>query len=319
MSSQGQEDWVDTLVALAARLGFNPVRVRWRLEALRRSWEIRRRRGEQRIDHVRYAHKSCPTCGRVHDRDEEICGNCGARLSGWRWHVLRRIGLSLPDVVSVSALVGVAICAAFARLVLYEGGGLQELMSFRIETLIHFGGNYAPAVWAGEWWRLGTYIFLHMGVWHLGFNLLALSQVGPAVEQLFGRDRMVLFFMATGVIAGAGRLLINGHGVSIGASGAIMGLCGVAAGWGHRDGTTVGRAARDRMLKWLLYTMVFGFFIGADNVAHAVGFISGGLIGLLARPDLMRPTQNIALRVVQGGVGGLAAVVALGLVLVPPG
>ena len=73
-----------------------------------------------------------------------------------------------------------------------------------------------------------------------------------------------------------GRTLIRG---SICAWGAVMGLCGVAAGWGQREGTTAGREIRNMMLKWAAYTVLFGFFIGADNAAHAAGFVSGGVIG----------------------------------------
>src|SRR6185295_9802622 len=108
--------------------------------------------------------------------------------------------------------------------------------------------------------------------------------------------------MVTGILAGWGSELWGLYGVGIGASGALMGLIGLAAGWGHREGTSMGRIIRDQMVKWGIYTIVFGFFIHADNVAHAAGFISGALLGLVSRPRWERP------RVVLDGVMSLVGV-----------
>lgn len=310
-------DWIDRLAGLAGWLGFNPVRVRWRLQRWRQAARDRKARAGQKVEQIRYRHKTCPGCGRVNDAADDVCAGCGARLGGRVWQVLFRVGLAIPEALSVSSLLGLAMVAVYARMVLFEGGP-DSLFSFRAQTLFHFGGHWPEAVWAGEWWRLGTSILLHLGLWHLGFNLFALSQIGPAIEELIGRGRMLLLFLLTGVLANLGSEAWGLHGVAIGASGAIMGLCGLAAGWGQRDGTSIGQSIRNRMLKWALYTVLFGVFIGADNAAHVCGFLTGAAIGFAVRPDYLRRSRRIWLRVVQGLVGGAAALGLVGVALAPP-
>ncbi|MBW2703384.1 MAG: rhomboid family intramembrane serine protease [Deltaproteobacteria bacterium] len=310
-------DWVDRLSHLASLLGFNQVRVRWKLDRMRQRWRDSGHRARERVEHISYEHKVCGRCGRVNDRSEKRCAGCGGRLGGRLFNRLQRIGLGLPEVLSVSSLLGLAMVLVFGRMVLAEGGP-DSFWSFRVDTLFRFGGHSPQAVLQGEWWRLATGIFLHAGLWHLGFNLFALSQIGPAIEEVFGRGRMILFFMLTGVLASFGSSLFRMDGVGIGASGAIMGLCGMAAGWGHRDGTTQGRAIRNLMMKWVVYTVVFGLLIGADNVAHLVGFGSGALVGFVFNPALLRRSPRAWVSLLQGLTGGGLAVAAFVLCLSPP-
>jgi len=316
-SHDDKPDWVDRLAKAAGWLGFNPVRVRWKLDRLRQRAAERRLRAGQRVEQIRYAHKVCPRCGRVNDRSDDVCAGCGARLGGRIWHVLARIGVGFPEALSVSSLLGLAIVAVYARMALAEGGA-DSIFSFKLDTLFRFGGRWPPAIWAGEWWRLGTSIFMHAGIWHLGFNLLALAQIGPPVEELFGRGRMLLFYLLTGVVANLGAIGVGVYGVGIGASGALMGLIGLAAGWGQRAGTTAGRSVRNRMLKWAVYVMIFGFVIRADNAAHLFGFLSGGLIGFAVRPEHLRRTERLWLQVLQSLLGAGATLALVALCMWPP-
>lgn len=326
------KDWVERLTKLAGSLGFNEVRVRWKLEGFRNRAKAARFRAGEQTEHIRYKHKICESCGRLNDGEAKECVKCGAPLAGQRWHMLQRLGLSLPAILSISSLLGTAMVIIYGRLLLAAEPG-DGIWSFSVTTLFRFGGNWAPAVLAGhEYWRLVTSIFLHAGLWHIGFNLLALSMLGPTIEELFGRGRMLFFFMLTGVIASLGSALsgsiwslvvtgtfaMAGGGVSIGASGAILGLIGIGAGWGQRDGTTLGKQTRNKMLLWCVYTLIFGFFIGADNVAHIVGFISGGLIGLLVPPNTLARRPRVPLIVTQAIVGAGFALTGIVLCLLPP-
>jgi len=138
------------------------------------------------------------------------------------------------------------------------------------------------------------------------------------VEELYGRGRMRLLFWLTGVLANLGAMAVGVHGVGIGASGAIMGLIGLAAGWGQRDGTGAGRNVRNMMLKWAAYVMVFGYVIGADNAAHLIGFLAGGLAGFSLRPSALRRSERLWLQVLQALTGAGLALAMLVLCLVPP-
>lgn len=310
------EDWVDRTTALAGKLGFNEIRVRWKLEGVRKRLAGVRFRATEQAGHVRYEHKICTSCGRLNAGDAEQCVRCEEPLGGHRWHMFQRLGLSLPFGLNLSALLGLAMIAVYGRLIWATDG--EGILSFSVATLVHFGGNWTPAVLGfGELWRLGTSIFLHAGLWHLGFNLYALTIVGPTIEEVFGRGRMLLFFMVTGLVASLASTVAGG-GVSIGASGALMGLIGLAAGWGHRDGTSIGREIRNRMVRWSLLVVVFGIFIGADNVAHVAGFLAGGVIGLAFPPEVLARSSRPTVIVVQYGLGAAAAILSVVLCLLPP-
>jgi hypothetical protein len=72
------------------------------------------------------------------------------------------------------------------------------------------------------------------------------------------------------------------------------------------------------MLKWGAYTLVFGFFIHADNVAHAAGFVAGGVLGYVFRPETLAHTKTAPASVVMGTAGAVSGAVACFLALFPP-
>lgn len=313
-------EWIESVARFAGKLGLNEVRVRWKLLRWHQAMGRSARRAEQRATHAGYEHRICGKCRAINHRSAARCGQCDSRL-GPRWlQVLSRLGIGLPDHVAATVCLGLAVVLVYARMVVASMGGdqsgLSVMLFFDIDTLLAFGGNWPPLTLSGEYWRLATAVVLHAGIWHLGFNLIALSQVGPAIEDLYGRGVMVFLFMLTGVVASLGSSFIGRPGVSIGASGALMGLIGLAAGWGHRDGTTIGRQVRNMMLKWALYVMVFGFLLRADNAAHGAGFVAGAAIGWLVDARKLRQPAYRHVRAILGVVGTLAVVATTVLALV---
>jgi membrane associated rhomboid family serine protease len=81
----------------------------------------------------------------------------------------------------------------------------------------------------GDYWRLITSAFLHGSVLHLLFNMYALYLFGPFVERALGTARFVIAYV-TAAMAGsiAVYLLASPTTVTIGASGAVFGLFGMA-------------------------------------------------------------------------------------------
>lgn len=302
--------WIERVVAIGGRLGLNQVRLRWKLIRWQDQRRKRARLREQRVLHVTYAHKTCPECTAVHDRDEAICTRCGAKLGSRRLQVLQRLGLGLPSALSMSTLLALAFLAAYARVWVAAGGGLAAPGG---ALLVDFGGRWPPAM-ADEPWRLVTAMFLHAGLWHLGFNCLAIASVGPRIEEAYGRPTMIGLFIATGALANLGALEVGRFAVGVGASGGVMGLIGAAAAYGHRLGTSYGRALRDGMLQWAIYTFVFGFALGADNWAHLFGALTGAAFGLAVRPTRWGRPGLAALRLALGAVGVVATVGAVAII-----
>lgn len=109
------------------------------------------------------------------------------------------------------------------------------MLSLDVGVLYRYGGHLPAAVAAGEWWRLFTAVFLHVGLWHLGFNLMALSQVGPPLEEIHGRGRLLVLFLLMGGFANLASGWMGISGISAGASGAIMGLIGLAGQYSRKN------------------------------------------------------------------------------------
>jgi len=223
----------------------------------------------------------------------------------------------LKRLLSPSNLITAVCIFDYLRSALYGVKDFNHISNPSINALVHFGGNLPSAVFYGEYWRVATSIFLHADPMHILFNLTALRQIGPVVEALFGKGRMLFFFMATGIIASVGSCLLRNGGVGIGASGALMGLVGLTAGWGHKNRESVGTTARDLMLKWGVYTIVFGFIIHADNIAHVFGFISGLIIGLTAEAKAQESKPQFSTKL-ETFIGGMLFALTVVLVNFPP-
>lgn len=308
-------DWIETVVRTAESLGFNGMRLRWKLMRMRQSWQRTARDASNETQHLSYEHSVCPSCGRLQDRSSKQCSKCGESLAPRPLQLFQHVGLVTPKFLSLSTLLGIALLIAYFRVMIARPG--EGYFDMPGDLLIAHGAYWLPSMAQGECWRHGTAVFLHIGLVHLGFNLFALAQVGPDIEEVFGRGRMVFIFMLTGVLANVACQLWGLQAISAGASGAIMGLIGAAAGWGHRDGTSIGRATRNRMLRWAMYTMLFGVFVGANHIAHAAGFGIGAVFGLITPPTWTRRnvprTADFAM-----GMAGLAAAIACTVLVVRP-
>lgn len=152
--------------------------------------------------------------------------------------------------------------------------------------LLRFGANYAPAVAAGEPWRLISSIFLHGGLLHLLVNLIALLDIGKAVEREHGPAPTVTVFLLAGAAGALVSAARHAEAISIGASGAIFGLFGVwlaTAGRANKaqDDLIPIRRRRLALAAYAIVALGSGFLIpGVDNAAHLGGFVAGGALGL---------------------------------------
>jgi membrane associated rhomboid family serine protease len=81
-------------------------------------------------------------------------------------------------------------------------------------------------------WQLVSYIFLHGGITHILFNLLALWMFGGELENLWGSRKFLRYFLFCGIGAGICTVILTPYQFIpvIGASGAIYGIL-LAFGW----------------------------------------------------------------------------------------
>jgi membrane associated rhomboid family serine protease len=97
-------------------------------------------------------------------------------------------------------------------------------------SVIDLFGLQPSAVFHGQIWQVVTYLFLHAGLWHLLFNMLALWMIGTDLERTWGTRFFTKYYFVTGVGAAATSLLLSifsdtfYYTTTVGASGAIYGL-----------------------------------------------------------------------------------------------
>ncbi len=186
------------------------------------------------------------------------------------------------------------------------GGGLSILWGMGGETTYRLGASFGPAIFYGhEWWRLVTAMFLHGGLIHIGFNMMALMQFGPALEELYGSARYLFLYVVTGAF---GFLVSAWFGnLSVGASGALLGLVGVMLAITSKRGGSYMRELKSRLITSVAILFMLGFSgMGMDNYAHGAGLVSGFALGKLFAD---RQPMNAAERRTAYALGWLAGIV----------
>jgi rhomboid protease GluP len=159
------------------------------------------------------------------------------------------------------------------------------------EILIKWGANFRPVTLEGEWWRLFTSCFLHIGIFHLLLNMYALVYIGMLLEPRIGSSRFLSAYILTGIAASATSLWWHDLTISAGASGAIFGMYGVFLAMLSTN--LIEKSARKALLTsigiFVFYNLVNGMKGGIDNAAHIGGLVSGLVIGYVFYPSLKKP------------------------------
>jgi membrane associated rhomboid family serine protease len=133
--------------------------------------------------------------------------------------------------------------------------------------------------------QLITHQFLHGGLLHLAFNMLALISVGALVEDYFGRNRFILFYLLSGLGAAFLHMfMINSSIPMVGASGALYGVMVVFAILNPNELLyffgIIGIRAKYLIGGLFLMEVILGFASQGDGVAH-FGHVGGGVTGTL--------------------------------------
>lgn len=161
---------------------------------------------------------------------------------------------------------------------LFGGGG----------SLVNDLAIYGPAVAQGEWWRIITSAFVHLGLMHIAFNMYALYLFGPIIEQMYGHIEYFILYLLCAVGGSVLTILATPSQPAAGASGAIFGLFGlgfVVSRRHHVATTPRARAILSQAGTLLVINLVFTFAIpGISWTGHLGGLAVGMLIGFLLPP-----------------------------------
>ncbi|MEY2731492.1 MAG: hypothetical protein RLZZ588_217 [Chloroflexota bacterium] len=214
--------------------------------------------------------------------------------------------LLITGVVSAAAL-------AFPRV-------LEPLALIKVDSA---GGDFLST----EPWRLLTVALVHGSPLHLLFNLFALDLGARLVQRLYGTQRLALWYLLGVLGASLASAIWTPQLPSVGASGGVFALFGVALGaeWAHRPLVERGvRAALAQIGGLIAINLVFGLGLnvvggGIDNAAHLGGLALGLLLGVLVPPTRAESMRSRWAGVISGGAGReqvYIALVAIGLLFI---
>jgi len=149
-------------------------------------------------------------------------------------------------------------------------------------------GMKGEAVFAGQWWRLVSAIFVHIDLYHLLSNLCFLLLFGTIAESVFQRAGYVVLWFLTGLAGSMAQLVaLSPQYYGFGASGVAFGLVGAL--WGAYFLERVPSPTFKR--RWVI-VILLGFFIilgllpdwlqaHSFNAAHLGGLLAGMIFGLV--------------------------------------
>ncbi|MCL2171204.1 MAG: rhomboid family intramembrane serine protease [Defluviitaleaceae bacterium] len=167
-----------------------------------------------------------------------------------------------------------------------------------IATLVRFGAIERGLVMThGQYWRLLTPIFVHIGIMHLLFNLGSLLIFGTRAERYFGHVKFLIIYIITGVAGNIAMIATADQTVGAGASGSIFGAIGAILAFILVRRQNIENLNATTMAILILVTFFAGFAAGTAagmpaiaHWAHFGGLTTGfGLGALLAG----RPREKI--------------------------
>jgi rhomboid protease GluP len=195
------------------------------------------------------------------------------------------------------ALVGIN-CAVFVWMVLH-GASIREPS---IGQLLRYGATNPPLILGGQWWRLVTAIFVHVGLLHIATNMWCLWNLGLLGEPLLGPFGMAAVYLLTGV---SGNLLSlawnvmftrNMEAVGAGASGAVFGIAGILIVLLSNHKLPIPWSELQRLRRSVIQfaglNLVIGIaanytaIVNIDNFAHVGGFLCGLAMGIPLIPRM---------------------------------
>jgi membrane associated rhomboid family serine protease len=158
-----------------------------------------------------------------------------------------------------------------------------------VGVLTRAGALVRGLVDGGEWWRVFSCVFVHVGGLHLIVNVLGMWFVGRISEELFGTSRTFAVFGVAGIAGAVASYLASPAGISAGASGALFGLLGAVfvelTLHRHRYRAAWKRGMWGGLAVVIVAQLGYGFLYPViDQWAHGAGLGTGALLGAILSP-----------------------------------
>lgn len=241
----------------------------------------------------------CPRCRKLISADEPHCPYCGLSAPGSRWRhsVFTQIFSSGDRLIHSIVVVNAAmylLCLLMSGRSMHLSINPLTFLSPDSQALLALGATGTfPIERLHRWWTLISASYLHGGLLHILFNMLALHQIGPLITREYGTHRMIVIYSLSG---GVGFLAsyLAGVTLTIGASAAVCGLIGAALYYGKSRGGMYGQTIYRQVGGWALGIGLFGLIVpGINNWAHGGGMLAGALMGLLMGYHERQPEASL--------------------------
>ena len=227
----------------------------------------------------------CPGCRKLISADEPVCPYCGLSRPGGQRHFFLKFSGSALDITRIIIYLNIGFY--ILSLIVSSSGLILSPNPFTFlapseKGLFILGATGTiPINLFGRWWTLVSASFLHGGLMHILFNMLALAQLGPFISQEFGFNRFVVIYLLTGVV-GFFLSFLARIPITIGASASICGLIGAILYYGKTRGGFYGEAIYRQAMGWVVGLVIFGLLVpGINNWAHGGGLLSGVMLAWL--------------------------------------
>jgi rhomboid protease GluP len=229
----------------------------------------------------------CPNCRKLISADESRCPYCGTRNPGswWKNNLWTRSYYNPEQFIKSVIIVNAGMYIISLLLNPFASSLSLNPLTFLSpdsRSLLLLGATgTVPINLYHRWWSLISASWLHGGILHIFFNMLALRQLAMLVIREYGIFRMVIIYTIGGFI---GFLVSYFAGVklTIGASAAVCALIGALLYYGKSRGGVYGRTIYRQIGGWAIAIFLFGFLVpGINNWGHGGGIIAGALLGYL--------------------------------------
>ena len=229
----------------------------------------------------------CPSCRKLISRSEKRCPYCGTGSPGL-WFKNNKLSASFSNPERLIQLILYANVGMFILSILINAGrihlnfNLFNFLSPSNQSLLVLGSTGTiPIAQMGRWWSLVAANYLHGGLLHIVFNMMALRQLGPIAAREFGTHRMFTIYTVGGII-GFFISYLAGVRFTIGASAAVCSLIGAMLFYGKSRGGAYGQAMYSQIGGWAISIFIFGFMIpGINNWGHGGGMAAGAALAYL--------------------------------------
>jgi rhomboid protease GluP len=147
---------------------------------------------------------------------------------------------------------------------------------FKRNYILYLCALNGERVFAGEWWRLITSMFVHLGYIHLLTNLYMLCFLAPPLEKIIGVRKFLFIYFLSGLLGNIVTIMVKPEVWSAGASGAIYGIIGAYLTLHYRS-----RPFYASLMGQLIIFLLIDFLIALipamhiNVIAHLGGFVGG--------------------------------------------